>query len=110
MALVTLVVKYGGADLTPNERSYVRASQPEKSATFVVHDGQCLGIRARCRLGSGGTSEAAEGASSEEKGWRRGGICLVVSRPGDRPKSGFQLAATPFGLEGGEELGEGRNL
>jgi len=46
VALVTLVVKYGGADLSPNERSYVRASQPEKSATFVVYDGQCLGIRA----------------------------------------------------------------
>ena len=65
----------------------------------------------RCRLGSGKTSEAAKGALSGGKGWRRGGICLVVSRPGARrapaasgsTEEWFLAGATPFGLKGAGE-------
>ena len=54
----------------------------------------------RCRLGSGKTSEAAEGASSGGKGWRKGGYTLGSVAPRgigiDR-----RITPTSFGLEEG---------
>ena len=73
----------------------------------------------RCRFGSGKAIEAAEGASSEGKGWRRGGIRLVVSRPGARhalaasgpTEEWLSTGGGAFWVRKGlEELGEGSEL
>ena len=73
----------------------------------------------QCRFGSSKTSEAAEGASSGGKGWRRRGIRLVVSRPGARcapaalgsTEEWFLAGSDAYWVEGGlEKLAEGRKL
>ena len=51
----------------------------------------------RCRFGSGKTSEAAEGASSGGKGWRRGGIRLVLVASRSAARSGDQRVLNPNG-------------